>query len=183
MASAWRKLDDHWQRCDPFIRLFVYICLAVLAWRIGAAVVAFTSVKLNLNDYIWMTKFFGMSDPMYLALVFSGFGLIPNIFSALFFGCIASLAAAVCHRATHSHRRFQIAMCSAAIIGTTISIAVSPSLEVAAEQVLPMLMEGASVPGWIALVVEYGFAIMLCQVAGRIYLSDMSPRTRKRKRA
>ena len=183
MVSALRKLLDQWRHCDPLIRLFVYISLAILVWRIGVAVVAFPSVKFNFNDYVWMTKFFGMSDLMYLALVFSGFGLVPSISSALFFGCIASLAAGVCYRVTRVPVLFQFVMCCAAIIGASISIAIGPSLDIAAEQVLPMFIEGASVPGFVSLIVEYAFAIMLCLFTGRKYISDLSRRARKRKPA
>ena len=170
-------------RCDPFIRLFICISLSILVWRIGVAAVAFPSVKFNFNDYVWMTKFFGMSDLMYLALVFSGFGLVPGISSALFFGCITTLAAGVCYRVTRVPVLFQFVMCGAAIIAASIGIAVSPSLDIAAGQVLPMLAEGASVPGWIAFVVEYAFAIILCLFTGRKYISDLSRRARKRKPA
>lgn len=183
MASTWKELRDQWRRCDPLIRLFIYICLAVLVWRIGVAIVALPSVKLNFNDYVWMTQFFGMSDLMYLVLVFSGFGLIPGLSSALFFGFIASLAAAACFRVTRSPRLLGFVMCCAAIIGTTISIIVGPSLEIAAVQVLPALIEGASVPGWISFVVEYVFGIILCLFMGRKYMTDMSRRMRKRKPA
>ena len=183
MTSTWQALRDQWQRCDPFIHLFIYICLTVLVWRIGVAIVAFPSVKLNFNDYVWMTQFFGMSGLMYLALVFSGFGLIPGLSSALFFGCIASLAAGACLRVTRSPRLFAFVMCCAAISGTTISIIVGPSLEIAAEQVLPTLIEGASVPGWISFVVEYALGIFLCLFMGRKYMTDMSRRMRKQKPA
>ena len=74
-------------------------------------------------------------------------------------------------------------MCCAAIIGTAISIALSPSLDVAAEQVLPMFIEGAFVPGLIAFVAEYAFAIILCLFIGRKYVTDVSRGARKRKPA
>ena len=183
MASTWQKLYDQWQRCDPFVRLFIYICLIVLVWRIGVAVVAFPSVKLNFRDYVWMTKFFGMSDLMYLAMVFSGFGLIPSISSALFFGCIVSLAAGVCFRVTRSPWLFQAVMGCASIIGVSIAIIISPSLEIVAVQVIPTLIEGASVPGWISFVMEYAFGFVLCLVMGRQYVLDMSRGQRKRKPA
>ena len=183
MAITLQTLYDPWRRCDPFVRLFICISLGIMVWRIGVAVVAFPSVKLNFNDYVWMTQFFGLSGPMYLTLVFSGFGLIPSLSSALFFGFIATLAAGVCFRVTRSPRLFQLAMCCAAIIGVTINITISPSLEIAATQVLPTLIEGASVPGWIPLIVEYAFGITLCLVMGRKYVGDMSRRMRKRKTA
>ena len=153
MALIAQKMHDRWKRCDPFLRIFMYTCLIVLVWRIGIAVVAFTSVKLNFKDYIWMTKFFGMSDLMYLALVFSGFGLIPSFSSAFFFGFIVMLAAGVCFRVTRSPLLFQFVTCCAAIIGITITITISPSLKTVAVQVLPTKMEGTSVPVWIPIFV------------------------------
>jgi len=183
VASTRHKLREQWRKCDPLIRLFIYICLAVLVWRIGVAIVALPSVKLNFNDYVWMTKFFGMSDLMYLALIFSGFGLIPGLSSALFFACIASLAAGAYFRVTRSPRLLQLAMCSAAIIGTTISITIGPSLEIATVQVIPTLIEGASVPGWIPFIVEYASGMSLCLFMGRKYMTDVSRSIRKRKPA
>lgn len=183
MASTRHKLYDQWPRCDPLIRLFIYICVIVLVWRIAVALFAFPSVKLNFNDYVWMTKFFGMSDLIYMALVFSGFGLIPSISSALFFGCIVSLAAGVCFRVTRSPWLFQAVMGCASIIGVSIASIISPSLEIVAVQVIPTLIEGAPVPGWISFVMEYAFGFVICLALGRNYVLDLSRRLRKRKPA
>ena len=179
MLSILQKLVDQWKQCDPLIRMFTYTCLAVLLWRIGIALLAFPSVKLNFNDYIWMTKFFGLSDLMYLALVFSGFGLIFSFTSAFIFGSIAALAAAVCFHVTRRPLLLQIVMFCAAIIGISITIAVSPSLNTVAAHVLPTVVEGASVPAWIPIMVEYAFGIMLCRIMARKYTTDMSQQKRK----
>lgn len=183
MAITWQTLYDPWRRCDPLIRLFICISLGIMVWRIGVAVVAFPSVKLNFNDYVWMTQFFGLSGPMYLTLVFLGFGLIPGSSSAVIFGCIVTLAAGVGIRVTRNPLVFQLVICGGAIIATAFAVSVSPSLELAAAEALPTLIEGASVPGWIPLIVEYAFGITLCLVMGRKYVGDMSRRMRKRKTA
>ena len=181
MALIAQRMHDRWKRCDPLLRIFTYTCVIVLVWRISIAVVAFPSVKLNFNDYIWMTKFFGMSNLMYLALVFSGFGLIPSFSSAFFFGSTVMLAAVVRFRVTRSPLLFQFVMCCAAIIGITIAITINPSLKTVAVQVLPTLMEGTSVPVWIPIFVEYAFGIMLCRVMARRYFTNMSRRKRNGK--
>ena len=78
---------------------------------------------------------------------------------------------------------FHLVVCGAAIIGTAFAVSVSPSLELAAAEALPTLIEGASVPGWFAFVAEYAFAVALCLFMGRKYVSNMSRRARKRKPA
>lgn len=179
MASILQTARDGWMRCDPLLRMFLLTCLFALVWRVGIAAAAFPSFKLNFNDYIWMTKFFGMSDLLYVALVFSGFGLMPSFTSSIFFGCMVSLAAAVGFHLTRRPRLLQMVVCCTAIIGTTITIIISPSLETVAAQVLPMLIEGPTAPVWIPFAVEYAFGIILCLVAGRRYISDMSRQKRK----
>ena len=184
MASILRKALHRWKRSDPLLRLFVCTFFLVMVWRVAIAIVDFpfiVSRYFNLTDYIWMTKFFGMSHLLWLALVFLGFGLIPSVASAIVFGLVTILFARVFLRAIRSPLRFHLVMCCAAIIGITLNIIIGPSLQAVFLHRSSTLLAGAPEFVWIPNMVEYVFGTILSLVMARKYIRNVSSRKRKEK--
>ena len=184
MASILRKALHQWKRSDPLLRLFVCAFFLVMVWRVAIAIVDFPFIVRRystLNDYIWMTKFFGMSDLLWYALVFLGFGLIPSLASATVFGLVTILFARVFLRAIRSPLRFHFVMCCAAIIGITLNIIIGPSLQAVFLHKFSTLLAGAPEFVWIPNIVEYVFGIVLSLVMARRCIFEVSSFGRKAK--
>ena len=184
MASILRKALHQWKRSDPLLRLYVCTFFLVMVWCVAIAIVDFpfiVSRYFNLTDYIWMTKFFGMSYLLWLALVFLGFGLISSVASAIVFGLVTILFARVFLRAIRSPLRFHFVMCCAAIIGITLNIIIGPSLQAIFLHKFSTLIVGAPEFVWIPNIVEYVFGAILSLVMARKYIRNVSSRKQKEK--
>ncbi len=177
MTAAMRNIQRLWRQIDPSLRLFVCVFLMVFLWRLSIAILAFPGVQYNLSDYIWMTKFFGMSDLMFAALVFTGFGIIPSLSNAIFFAFATGLAAWVCIRARVSARRATLILSFAAVVCVAMSTAVGPSLQMSLA-----VLTGAPLPGLISFIGEFLIGLIIIQAMAAWHIKDMRRRKRPAKR-
>ena len=177
MTTIRRNLQSLWRQIDPTLRLFVCVFLMVFLWRLSIAILAFPGVQYNLSDCIWMTKFFGMSDLMFAALVFTGFGIIPSLSSAIFFAFATGLAAWVCVRARIPARSSALILSFAAIVCVAMSIAVGPTLQMSLA-----VLTGATLPGLISVICEFLIGLIIIQAMAAWHMKDMRRRKRTAKR-